>query len=214
MSAKPRVAAILKKAGVGDLPNYIYLRAFKREQVLEVWGASSSAEEMTLVVAYPIAKMSGKLGPKRKEGDRQVPEGIYSIDRFNPKSQFHLSLGLNYPNASDRARSDKEHPGGDIFIHGNRASIGCLAMTDPVIEEIWSFATFARDSGQRDIPVHIFPARLDKKTLEQLIGQDADQEKHKLWKELEPFYTNFEAFHRVPRHTVDSNGAYALVKDL
>ncbi len=90
-----------------------------------------------LVASYPILAVSGGPGPKRREGDKQVPEGFYEIDRFNPKSLFHLSLGLNYPNAADRVLSDREHPGGDIFIHGSNVTVGCAPLGNDAIEELY-----------------------------------------------------------------------------
>src|SRR5690606_32704350 len=93
-----------------------------------------------------------------------VPEGIYHVDRFNPNSKFHLSLGLNYPNASDKVRSDKTAPGSDIFIHGSNVSIGCLAMGNDPIEEIYAIATKAKTSGNK-IRVDIFPFRLTEENL-------------------------------------------------
>ncbi len=210
--ARPKVEQLAKKADLNDLPDRIYFRAFKEEETLEIWGAMADGEAMRLIAEYPIARMSGRLGPKRKEGDYQVPEGLYFIDRFNPESQFHLSLGLNYPNASDKIRSDKERPGGDIFIHGNKVSVGCMAMTDPVIEEIWTIAIYARDAGQRNIPVHVFPARMDDKTMVRLLGEYDDPELKEIWLELELFYDAFERSHLVPSFTVDSSGTYRSVE--
>gem|GEM_PF-5218353 len=181
-----RVAAARKEKGaaVRDLfaakklaypPRTLFLRAFKDERTLEIWAADDPAKPMQWIKSYRIAAMSGDLGPKRREGDRQAPEGFYRIqapegfyriDRFNPKSSYHLSLGLNYPNASDRILSDRDRPGSDIFIHGAEVSIGCLAMTDPMIQEIYVMAWDARQAGLKAIPVHIFPTRLDAAGLE------------------------------------------------
>jgi len=155
-AALPTVQFWCKQADIPYPPKRIFLRAFKLERTLEVWGSSSGRTPFKLLQALPIAAMSGTLGPKRMEGDGQVPEGVYFINRFNPLSQFLLSLGLNYPNASDVVQSDSARPGGDIFIHGDRKSIGCLAMTDPVIQRIYILCLEARNGGQARIPVHIF----------------------------------------------------------
>jgi hypothetical protein len=105
--------------------------------------------------------MAGELGPKRKQGDNQTPEGFYAISYFNPRSDFHLSLHIDYPNRRDRAAgADGVKLGGDIFIHGGCLSEGCLAITDEGIRELYWLAVEARSVGQRRIPVHIFPARL------------------------------------------------------
>ena len=158
-------------------PPRIGIRAFKLERQLEVWGSKSDRGPYRLLATYPIAAMSGVLGPKLKEGDMQVPEGFYVVNRFNPKSKYHLSLGLNYPNASDRKRGEGRNLGKDIFIHGKRVSAGCLAMTDPVIEVIYRQAIHARDAGQDSIPVAIFPARLNAtnwKALRKQYASNAD----------------------------------------
>jgi len=120
------LAELYRAKGVVYPPQMVYLRAFKREQLLEVWSKSNSDVKFTLIKIYQVCRQSGGPGPKRKEGDRQVPEGFYQLDRFNERSKFYLSLGLNYPNASDLILSDPDHPGGDIFIHGDCVSLGCL----------------------------------------------------------------------------------------
>lgn len=186
----------------------LFFRAFKRDRELEMW-AGDGKNPMRLVRTYRIAAASGALGPKRREGDLQVPEGFYVIDRFNPRSSFHLSLGLNYPNASDRIRSDKTRPGSDIFIHGDQRSIGCLAMTDPVIREIYICAL---DAG-RPIPVHIFPTRMGSKEMKELEREHADRpDLLPFWRELLPVYEAFEGTKTVPVVTVGRDGAYRLAK--
>ena len=149
--------AAFKSAGVTYPPEAIFLRALKREARLELW-ARTGATPFQLIRSYPITYSCGEPGPKRREGDRQVPEGFYEIDRFNPESNFHLSLGLNYPNASDRLRSDQAQPGSDIFIHGGDGSIGCIPIGDENIEEVFLAAWDARAHGQEKIEVHVFPA--------------------------------------------------------
>lgn len=193
------------KVGLASLPSRIYIRAFKEERTLEVWGYLPSAKRYVLVETYPIAAMSGKLGPKRKEGDGQVPEGLYIIDVFNPRSNFLLSLRVSYPNASDRVFSDPKTPGGDIYIHGNKVSIGCLAMTDDKIQEIYVLAHNAKAST---IPVHIFPARLTKAKLAKLIQEHPSHAK--LWNQLEPAYSRFEKSHLIPKATIRRDGSYVV----
>ena len=204
--AEKRVRKMVEVAGVTFPPKRIYLRAFKHERKLEVWGSNSVSEPFKLIHTYQIAMMSGKLGPKRREGDLQVPEGLYRIDRFNPKSQFHLSLGIDYPNASDRKRSDPAKPGGDIFIHGSNRSIGCLAMTDPKIEEIYLLALEAKRKGQSKIPVHVFPFR--QTAANQSRHSAAYPEHAGFWNELKPFYDHFERTKQLPSFKVDSGGRY------
>ena len=180
----------------------VFLRVFKRESVLELW---AGGERMALIRSYPIAAMSGTLGPKRREGDLQVPEGVYRIARFNPHSRFHLSMGLDYPNASDRIRGGVR-PGTDIYIHGNRVSAGCMAMTDRLIDEIYPLCSSA--GNRRSIPVHVFPARLSASTLRELCGLSPGNTA--FWRELKPIYDAFERTHVVPTVAVDRSGAYVL----
>ena len=181
----------------------IGIRVFKQEAILEVWGCSS--EE----VPFKIAKMSGSPGPKRRERDLQVPEGFYHINRYNPKSRFHLSLGLNYPNESDLVLGDHQAPGSDIFIHGSNVSVGCMAMTDPVIDVIYPLAVYARDKGQVQIPVQIFPCKMTSANMARLKDEFAEQpELIAFWENLEPDYNFFEAKKVWPEPSVAKDGSY------
>lgn len=186
----------------------VYFRAFKDEGTLEVWGSTSPEEAHRLLARYDIAGQSGTLGPKRREGDRQVPEGFYVIDRFNPASAYLLSLGLNYPNASDRLLGDKERPGGDIFIHGDTRSIGCLAMTDDKILEVYLWALLAKEAGQRKIRVDIFPFRFTEENLDRQGREHPELEP--FWKSLQPVYVGFQESKRVPAFRVLSDGSYRV----
>ncbi len=185
-----KVRAEFAQAGVAWPAHEIFLRAMKREGEIELWARGGSRENFRLVKTLPILAQSGGPGPKRREGDGQVPEGFYEVNRFNPASTFHLSLGLNYPNASDRARGDPVAPGFDIFIHGGRASIGCLALGDPGIEEIYLAAL---DSRARPVRVQIFPARMD--AADWPAWRDAQVAAHpefrELWDELAAAWTKF-----------------------
>lgn len=209
--ARERVGDDVREAlaakGVSSPAAFVFLRAFKAERELELW-AGDSPGGLALIKTYPVAAASGGPGPKRREGDRQVPEGIYHIDRFNPQSSFHLSLGLNYPNESDRVRSDRDRPGSDIFIHGRAVSIGCLAMTDPVIEFIYVLADGARAAGQRQIPVHIFPARPGTAAWDDLM--ERHPEHRAFWQEIEPAYELFETTRTLPIVAVGPDGRYII----
>jgi murein L,D-transpeptidase YafK len=119
-------------------PREIVLLAIKESRNLELW--AKDGERWVHVYDYPIRALSGMLGPKLKQGDRQVPEGFYRIDKLNPNSNFHLSMELNYPNLYDRiqaGRDDRDNLGGDIYIHGNEVSTGCLAVGDNAIEDLF-----------------------------------------------------------------------------
>ena len=109
---------------------YVYIRSFKYDSQLEVWVKNDPKEPFKLFKTYKVCMQSGTMGPKRIEGDYQVPEGFYYINEFNPNSAYHLSLGLNYPNSSDRILSDGQRPGNNIYIHGNCVSTGCIPISD------------------------------------------------------------------------------------
>jgi murein L,D-transpeptidase YafK len=184
-------------------PKHVFLRAFKQERELELWARSTSGE-MKLIRTYPIAAASGEPGPKRREADLQVPEGVYRVDLFNPNSRFHLSMRINYPNQADRILSDPVKPGGDIYIHGNQVSTGCLAMTDLKIDEIYPTVRGAK----HPIPAHIFPCRF-KSPVYAALKQSYPQHVS-FWHDLEPIYSAFERTHRVPDVSVSRKGRYVL----
>lgn len=205
--------SLTSAAGVGHPLRGIYIRAFKLEEMVELWVRGNSGSVYHLVGQYPFTAFSGTLGPKRAEGDFQIPEGCYHIDRFNPLSKYHLSLGLDYPNDSDRIRASSPNPGCDIFIHGDEATIGCIPIGDQAIEVLYVFAVDARDAGQQDIPVHIFPCEmrysLCGETLQSLASRwpSADM----LWKELESVYDAFEQTKIPPSVDIDPGGEYRVV---
>jgi murein L,D-transpeptidase YafK len=188
-------------------PQEIFLRVFKRANVLELWARSGA--QFLLVKEYQICAASGGLGPKRRQGDNQVPEGFYYIDRFNPVSNFYLSMGVNYPNESDRILGAGGNLGGDIFIHGNCVSIGCMAITDDQIKELYLIAVEAKAAGQSRIPVHIFPARMNQAGMNRLTGEAAqNQTLLAFWRNLKEGYDAFENQRRLPGVTIDKQGRY------
>jgi len=142
-------------------PQSMYIRSFKFDKLLEVWVKDNEEDSFRLFKSYTICKQSGTIGPKRIEGDLQVPEGFYYINEFNPNSNYHLSLGLNYPNSSDRILSDPNRPGGEIYIHGSCVSTGCIAITDAPIEELYVVASNVKAKGQDFIPVHVYPVKFN-----------------------------------------------------
>ena len=197
------VKALLEKVGLKYPVDEVYLRAFKKERVLELW-AGKSGQPLVLVKSYPVCAASGDLGPKRKEGDWQVPEGLYEVPSFNPFSDYHLSMKVSYPNASDRLRSDAKRPGGLIYLHGSCASIGCIAIEDGPIEEVYLIVI---DAKRQPVRFDIFPTHLDREGLESL----KDSANTEFWKELAPAYLAFEQNHRPAAFTVSKKtGAYVL----
>lgn len=198
----------LSEKGVDKKHFDIYLRAFKQEQALEVWVKNSYHSTWTLLHTYPICTVSGVVGPKRRQGDRQIPEGFYKIQVFNPQSEFHLSLGLNYPNKSDSFFGAKGALGGDIYIHGGCETIGCLPLTDDKIEEVYLLCTMAKDAGQDNIPVHIYPNRMNHANYKYLIDHTEDNNLRRFWGNIRTGYVLFEQQGTLPEITVNSMGIY------
>ena len=179
--------------------------AFKSENRLEIH-AGNSGEQQRKIKEFEICASSGKPGPKRFEGDWQVPEGFYHVDRFNPMSSYHLALGINYPNASDRILGNKKKPGGLIMIHGACITIGCLPMTNEGIEEIYLYAIKARSNGQMRIPVYIFPAEPGTDHYNQLKKQQPKQ--RSFWENLEEGYHLYLNQRKPLEFTVSKEGRY------
>ena len=200
---------IFSDKGLNASQSAILVRVFKQEKELELWAKPLKGSRFQLLKTYRICSASGGAGPKRRMGDNQVPEGFYTINRWNPQSSFHLSLGINYPNASDMVLSDRKNPGGDIFIHGDCVSIGCMAMTDDPIKEIYIAFVEATTAGQARIPVHISPARPESLAWEKLrILHRKDAGLLAFWQNLKTGHDAFGKSHALPRITVDARGLY------
>jgi murein L,D-transpeptidase YafK len=199
-------------AGVAYPPEELYLRAFKHERELEVW-AGARGRPLVKVKTYPFCAASGELGPKRQQGDLQVPEGFYTIDLFNPRSAFHLSMRVSYPNESDRILGERPL-GGAIMVHGNCVSIGCIAIEDDPIEELYVLTLDSRAKMRREVPIHIFPRRMDAGGLAELEKLPyATAPLVAFWRSLEPGWRQFEETRRPPRVSVDpKTGAYRFGK--
>jgi murein L,D-transpeptidase YafK len=215
--AREAKSAVLKelfaKQGLAYPPKGVFLRVFKLDRELELWGQAPDGS-YRLVKTYPICASSGTLGPKRQEGDGQVPEGFYRIGVFNPRSNFHLSLGIDYPNASDRIRGDRKHLGGAIMIHGSCVTIGCVPITDPLIDEVYVAALEARAQGQAVIEAHFFPARLTEAGWRRLErDSSATTETLSFWHELKAGFDAFEETHQPPIVRVDSKGRYQVTRN-
>ncbi len=178
---------------------------------MEIWLKSKGANEFKLFKTYAICSSSGVLGPKRKQGDGQVPEGFYQIAVFNPYSSYHLSLGINYPNASDKIIG-KGNLGGDIMIHGSCVTIGCIPLTDTYIKEVYILAVEAKNNGQQTIPVHIFPTRLNEKGMSFLKDEfDGNKTLLNFWNNLKQVYDYFEKNKKLPKIKVNKDGTYAII---
>ena len=189
----------------------IFIRVFKQEAQLEIWGKSAAQEKFQLIKTYEICSSSGELGPKRKQGDGQVPEGFYHIDRFNPSSNFYLSLGISYPNASDKILGNKGNLGGDIFIHGNCVTIGCMPLTDDKIKEVYLMAVEAKSNGQIKIPVHIFPFKMNEANMKSYEEKYKDDAKLiSFWKNIQKGFEYFEKNKSLPTISVLNIGEYSI----
>lgn len=203
---RDEVERAFRDAGAAWPPQGIYLRAFKLEGELELWAKRPRGDERVRVRGFPICASSGGLGPKRRAGDLQVPEGIYTIDRFNPKSSYHLSLGVSYPNAYDKAQAAGAPAGGDIFIHGDCVTIGCLPLEDGPVEALYVAAVLAKDAGQREIPVHMFPCRFGDKACEAALAAPADDDVAHVWSILREGYAAFAKSRVPPRYEIGTGG--------
>ncbi len=174
----------------------IFVRIFKEESEFEIWKKRSDGY-FYLFKTYPICNWSGNIGPKQRDGDRQAPEGFYTIwnGLMNPKSQFHLAFNLGYPNKLDRAFG---RTGKHLMVHGDCSSSGCYAMTDALVEEIYAIARESFSGGQKGFQVHAFPFRMTK----------ANMKRHNkkrwsgFWRNLKQGYDIFERTRKPP--TVDA----------
>lgn len=154
---RPLLERRADEAGVAYPPAALTLVGYKRERVLEVW--ARRGEGFVLYRSYPVLAASGAPGPKRREGDGQVPEGVYRLTHLNPASRYHLSIRIDYPNEADRGRAEEEGRrdiGGDIYVHGGAVSLGCLAIGDENVEELF---TLIADTGLANARIVLAPGR-------------------------------------------------------
>ena len=168
-----------------DIGNNIFIRIFKLSAEVEVW--IKDEDYYQLLKIYPICKQSGKLGPKLKEGDYQGVEGFYEINKksLNPNSKYHLSINLGFPNAFDKLN---KRTGSLLMIHGGCSSVGCYAVGDEYIEEIYRVVESALKRGQKGIEVHIFPFRMR----DDIMIEYSDSEWYNFWGNLKEGYDYFE----------------------
>jgi murein L,D-transpeptidase YafK len=193
----------LKARGVA-LGAPVFVRIFKLESELEMWMEKNGRYEK--FATYPICLWSGRLGPKLREGDRQAPEGFYAVtkDELNPNSRWHRSFSLGFPNAYDRALG---RTGSFIMVHGGCQSVGCFAMTNDVVDEIWRLVTAALDSGQAAFNVQVFPFRMTEKNLAARKGDRWSA----FWTDLKVGYDAFERTHLPPMVSV-CDGRYVIAE--
>lgn len=192
-------------------PAGVLLRVFKEDAILELWGRGKDGV-FAKVKDYPICAGSGVVGPKRREGDLQVPEGFYEVNHFNPWSNYHLALGVSYPNSSDRilGGGGKEGPlGGQIYIHGKCVTIGCIPIEDDAVEEVYLAALESRAGSGDPVRIQIFPTRLTDEAFARLTkAHEGDAARKAFWTNLKEGFDLFENDRRLPRVTVDKEGRY------
>ncbi|MGB3021489.1 MAG: murein L,D-transpeptidase family protein [Methyloceanibacter sp.] len=182
----------------------VFLRIFKLESKLELWMEKDG--RYRLFATYPICLWSGRLGPKLQEGDLQAPEGFYAVtkEQLNPNSRWHRSFNLGFPNDFDRSHG---RTGSFLMVHGGCLSVGCYAMTDDVVDEIWRLVTAALDRGQPRFEVQVFPFRLTERNL---AARTSDQWSP-FWAELKRGYDAFERTHKPPAISV-CDGRYVVAE--
>ncbi|MFD0915063.1 L,D-transpeptidase family protein [Pseudahrensia aquimaris] len=171
----------------------IMIRIFKDENVLEVWKQKDTGR-YALLSEYEICKWSGKFGPKFKEGDKQAPEGFYTVAKhqLNPKSQYHLSFNMGFPNAYDRAHG---RTGSHLMVHGACSSAGCYSMTDDRVEEIYALAREALRGGQKAFQIQAFPFRMTPENMH----KHRDHKHAEFWNMLKEGYDHFEITRTPPK---------------
>lgn len=201
-----------EEKGLAWPAKYIYIRSFKFDAQLEIWVKNDLKDKYKLFKTYRVCLQSGTMGPKRIQGDYQVPEGFYYINEFNPRSAYHLSLGLNYPNVSDKILSDPVRPGNSIYIHGSCVSEGCIPVSDTDIEEVYILAAYAHEAGQEYIPVHIFPVKYsNKKSVDYFNKFSKDNPDLVAFSDqLQKAYDKFENTHQPPTILIDPKGEYIV----
>lgn len=198
----PSLREALRADGL-DLGQPVYLRITKQPAELTAYMAAADGVYHAFRT-WPVCSVSGELGPKIREGDGQAPEGFYTVGpaAMNPASRYHLSFNLGFPNAHDRALG---HTGSFLMVHGACVSVGCFAMTDTGIAEIWTLMQAAFEGGQAAVPVHIFPFPMTPENLQRHAG-DAPAA---FWQSLAPAWTAFETTARVPL-TTTQGGVYMV----
>lgn len=183
----------------------VFIRIFKREFELELWMKRDG--RFHLFQTYPICKWSGRLGPKLREGDHQSPEGFYTVSSrsMNPASRWHRSFNLGFPNAYDRQHG---RTGSFLMVHGGCSSVGCYAVTNDAVDEIWRITRAALRAGQKRFHVHAYPFRMTPANLSQLHTSPwAD-----FWQDLRNGHDAFEATWLPPRiHSCQRRYVVSLV---
>lgn len=197
MSCQKPTPVEVKEAVKDAAGKEVYIRIFKKENILELWTKKEQSQNFELYKTYEVCTWSGSLGPKLKEGDGQSPEGFYTVGKsqLKPDSTYHRAFNIGFPNSFDRANG---RTGSFIMVHGDCVSIGCYAMTDKFIEEIYYLVESALDKGQSKFSVHIFPFRMNAENM----SKHKDNKWLSFWQNLKEGYDLFEQTHTPPEVTV------------
>ena len=206
----PALAGIFRADGA-EYPAPLAIVAFKLERALEVRAWSRRSRRDVTAASFPILGASGSLGPKRRAWDHQVPEGFYRVTALNPASLYHLSLRIDYPNASDRALGDPGDPGGEIFIHGDAVSDGCIAIGDRAVERLFLAVLDSRKAGH-EVPVAIFPCRFERRECREALRAEERRRPQlaAFWANLAAGYRALAASGAPPAVRVGRSGRYAF----
>jgi murein L,D-transpeptidase YafK len=201
---------LLSSKGISPKAYDIFFRVFKKEQKFEVWVKNKQDTNYLLLKTYDFCASTGTLGPKRRSGDRQTPEGFYIINAFNPVSNYYLSFRVGYPNASDLKFADPVNPGDNIYVHGSCITIGCIPVGDENIKELYLMAAKAKGT-QSDISIHIFPMKMTEENYAALKNEYANNASLiEFWSWLKPGYDFFEKTKTLPIVSIDNDGKYII----
>jgi len=204
----PAISKNLKTKGI-DSANYkVLIRIFKEEKLLEVWLKSKTTDKYVLYDNYAICRSSGEVGPKRQEGDYQVPEGFYTVNFFNAFSDYYLGMQIDYPNQSDKILGRRPF-GGQIMIHGDCVTIGCIPLTDDKIKEVYLLCLFSKGAGN-SVKVDGYPFKLSETNMESA-KKNYDKKLCDFWGNLKIVYDYFEKNHKAPVIGVEKSGLYKLM---
>lgn len=207
-SKKDLISQELSKKGLESTNFQLLIKAYKYEQLVKVYVKGKTDEKWSLYKTIPFCWTSGELGPKRQEGDLQIPEGFYSINHFNPYSNFHLSLGVSYPNKSDKIKSPHSRKGGAIYMHGGCATIGCIPIEDEPIKEVYILAVLGKNNGQSKVPIHIFPFEYSEEKMK--VASTEFPEHVNFWKNLFEVEEKFNKEKIQGKVSIDAKGNYFL----
>jgi murein L,D-transpeptidase YafK len=204
----PVLDAELKAKKVNPSALEVFIRIFKKEKELELWVRNKGDAKYTFLKKIPICASSGELGPKRKEGDLQVPEGIYDISAFNPNSSYYLALQVGYPNKSDKILKSGPRTGGEIMIHGNCVTIGCIPLQDDPVKDVYLLCLEARNNNNTP-RVEIYPCRFTSENMK-ILGLNYSEDKNKFWGNIKPAYVYFEENKTPVKFSVNTKGEYVF----